>query len=89
MLNIKRLTEFKPRKAKFGFKMNDAFELYDIIPTSKLLKSLYELFDKPGEPDSFAIEFGVPYKGRTVAFKLYTDIPEVAQHIRTHFANPL
>jgi hypothetical protein len=77
------LHEFKPRKAAFGFKVED-FTIENIVPTGNLLEALKTLF----EASDYSIEFGVPFRARDIKFKLYTDKPDVAAYVRQHFAKP-
>jgi hypothetical protein len=75
-----RLTEFKPRKAQFGFRVED-FYVVDLGPIAELVKMLKAAFSI----NDYTIEFGVPYKARSVSFKLYTDTSEIADFVRDMF----
>jgi hypothetical protein len=43
-----------------------------------MLKAAFSIND-------YTIEFGVPYKARSVSFKLYTDTSEIADFVRDMF----
>jgi hypothetical protein len=79
------LQEFKPRKAKYGFKVEE-FLLGDIQPTAKLLEGLTAHGVKPSE---YSVEFGVPFRARDIKFKIYTDDDSVADFIRKVFTLPV
>lgn len=74
-----QLQEFKPRKAKFGFKI-DEFLLEHIVPVAEVLTFL-----KTFPSTSYTIEYGMPYKGRSIIFKLYTDDDMIADTVRDKF----
>jgi len=79
---IRPLQEFKPRKAKFGFKIDD-FRLDHIIPVAAVL----EFLNNAGS-ETHSIEYGLPYKGRSVIFKVYTNELNIADELRRMFTEP-
>lgn len=81
------LQEFKPRKAKYGFKVEE-FLLADIQPTAELLKWL-TAHDQSFTTKDYTVEFGVPFRARDVKFKLYTDNDAVADFVRKVFTLPV
>lgn len=74
------LQEFKPRKAAFGFKVEE-FSIESLIPTGQLLEALAAHYGK----HEYSIEFGVPFRARDIKLKVYTDDSAIAAFIRLNF----
>jgi len=72
-----KLTELKAKKRKFGFKL-DGIGMGSFIFMGEVMKFLQNV------PDDEYIAEMVGY-GSSHDFRLYTDVEELATHIRTKF----